>query len=170
MRLLGLDPGLRVTGWGVIDVSGTRLKHVANGSIAPDPGLPLSERLKALHEGLSQVIVAYRPEVAAVEETYVGANAATTLKLGQARGVALLAPALAGIPVHEYAARLVKKAVVGTGRAEKGQIVAMVARLLPGRRLAGTDAADALAVAICHAHHARTAARWAAAGAAGAAS
>lgn len=166
MRLLGLDPGLRTTGWGVIDVSGTLLKHVANGLIAPDPELPLAERLRRLYEGLSEVIAAYSPDVAAVEETFVSGNAATTLKLGQARGIVLLAPALAGIPVHEYAARLVKKAVVGTGRAEKGQIAGMVARLLPGRPVAGADAADALAVAICHAHHARTAARWVAAGAA----
>ena len=153
MRLLGLDPGLRCTGWGVISVEGTRLSHLASGTVRPDPGQAIAERLAELHQGLARVIGEWRPEAAAVEETFVSVNAETTLKLGQARGVVLLAPALAGLEVAEYHNRAVKLAVVGTGRAAKRQVAMMVRRLLPGSRPGSADAADALAVAICHAHH-----------------
>ena len=153
MILIGLDPGLGTTGWGVIRADGNRLSHIANGQVRTDTAAPLAARLLALHEGLRTVIAEHRPTHAAVEEVFVNANPQSTLKLGQARGVVLLAAAGAGLPVGEYAARLVKKAVVGTGAAEKAQVHAMVARLLPGIRIAGADAADALAVAITHAHH-----------------
>jgi crossover junction endodeoxyribonuclease RuvC len=160
MRLIGLDPGLRHTGWGVIDVRDNRLIHVADGSIDVPDALPMAERLLALHDGLEAVLARYRPEEAAVEETFVNKNAATTLKLGLARGVAMLVPGRAGLPVAEYAANVVKKSVVGAGHAGKQQVEMMVRVLLPGC-LAGTaDAADALAVAICHAHHAATRAQW----------
>jgi crossover junction endodeoxyribonuclease RuvC len=162
MRLLGLDPGLRLTGWGVIDVDGNRLRHVAHGVVKVPGERSLAERLHDLFEGVAGVIVAQRPLEAAVEETFVNVNPASTLKLGQARGVVLLAPARSGLPVFEYAATLVKKSVVGTGHAEKTQIAMMVGRLLPGVD-ATADAADALAVAICHAHHRATARRVAAA-------
>jgi crossover junction endodeoxyribonuclease RuvC len=158
--VLGLDPGLRCTGWGVIEVQGHRLVHRAHGTIAPDPELSLAERLLALHRGLAALIAAQRPTEAAVEETFSNRNGASTLKLGQARGVALLAPALAGLPVAEYAATVVKRAVVGTGAAEKTQVAAMVRLLLAGGPAASADAADALAVAICHAHHGATQALW----------
>ena len=158
MRLLGLDPGLRLTGWGVIDVDGNRLRHVAHGVVKVPPDRSLAERLNDLFEGVAAVIAAQQPTEAAVEETFVNANPASTLKLGQARGVVMLAPARAGLPVFEYAATLVKKSVVGTGHAEKSQIAMMVGRLLPGV-VATADAADALAVAICHAHHRATAKR-----------
>ncbi len=158
MRLLGLDPGLRHTGWGVIESDGYRLSHVANGVVSVDVALSLAERLAKLHEGLVAVIERYKPCEAAVEETFVNRNAASTLKLGQARGIALLAPAQAGILVAEYTPNMVKKSVVGAGHAAKEQIQMMVATLLPGVELAGADAADALAVAICHAHHRQTAA------------
>ena len=153
MILIGLDPGLGTTGWGVILAEGNRLGHIANGRIATDTRAPLTQRLVELHLGLSAVIADHAPAAAAVEEVFVNANAQSTLKLGQARGVVLLAAAQAGIAVGEYAPTLVKKAVVGTGGAEKAQVHAMVSRLLPGVRIAGPDAADALAVAICHAHH-----------------
>ena len=153
MILLGLDPGLASTGWGGIAAEGNRLSHIANGQVATRSAAPLGERLVSLFEGLAAIIAAHRPEGAAVEETFVNQNPQSTLKLGQARGVVLLAAARAGIDVGEYAPRLVKKAVVGTGTADKTQIHAMVARLLPGVKIAGPDAADALAVAICHAHH-----------------
>ncbi len=156
MILLGLDPGLRRTGWGVIAVSGSRLGHVANGSVASSPAAPLAERLLELHDGLAQVIAEHKPDAAAVEETFVNKNAHSTLKLGQARGIALLVPALAGLAIHEYAPNLIKKSVVGSGHADKGQIRLMVQVLLPGVAVAGDDAADALAVAICHAHHAES--------------
>jgi crossover junction endodeoxyribonuclease RuvC len=159
MRLLGLDPGLRRTGWGIIDVSGNRLSHVANGAVGSDDGDTLAERLRQLHDGLREVIETWRPEGAAVEETFVNKNPTSTLKLGQARGVVLLAPALAGIEVAEYSANHVKKSVVGTGHADKRQIRAMVDVLLPGCEISCADAADALAVAICHAHHATSAQR-----------
>lgn len=152
-RLLGLDPGLRNTGWGVIDVIGTRLVHVANGAVTSDGGDDLARRLRDLHDGIAGVIAAWEPEGAAVEETFVNKNPVSTLKLGQARGVALLVPALNGIPVAEYAPNHIKKSVVGSGHAAKEQIHAMVRILLPGVEIAGADAADALAVAICHAHH-----------------
>ena len=152
-RLLGIDPGLRFTGWGVIDVDGNRLRHIADGVIATDSADTVPNRLKALHDGLVMLFERYRPAEAAVEETYVNRNGTATLKLGYARGVALLAPALAGIQVCEYGALAVKKAVVGTGGADKDQVADMVRRLLPGAALRRADASDALAVAICHAHH-----------------
>lgn len=159
-RVLGIDPGLRVTGWGIVDSAGARLIHVANGRIASDESRPLAERLCQLHDGLAAVIAQYQPDAAAVEETFVNKNPSSTLKLGIARGVVMLVPARAGIPVAEYAANAVKKSVVGVGHAAKEQVQMMVARLLPGVALAGPDAADALAVAICHAHHASTAMAW----------
>jgi crossover junction endodeoxyribonuclease RuvC len=160
VRLLGLDPGLRFTGWGVIDVDGNRLRHVADGVIATDSTVPVPERLKVLHDALLELLDRLRPDEAAVEETYVNRNGAATLKLGYARGVALLAPALAGVGVTEYGAKSVKKAVVGTGGAAKEQVEMMVRRLLPGALIRRADAADALAVAICHAHHRETNAVW----------
>jgi crossover junction endodeoxyribonuclease RuvC len=160
MRLLGLDPGLRHTGWGIIEAEGSRLRHVADGAIHPDASLPLSGRLVQLHDGLTEIIARFAPAEAAVEETFVNKNPTSTLKLGLARGVVLLCPALAGLPVAEYPANLVKKSVVGAGPAAKEQIQMMVKVLLPGALLATPDAADALAVAICHAHHANTARRW----------
>jgi len=160
MRLIGLDPGLRNTGWGIIESSGSRLRYVADGAVHTDSDRPLAERLVQLHEGLTAVIAAYRPVAAAVEETFVNKNPTSTLKLGLARGVALLVPALAGLSVAEYPANLVKKSVVGAGHAGKEQVQAMVRILLPGCLTETADAADALAVAICHAHHAETAARW----------
>ena len=150
---MGIDPGLRFTGWGVIDVDGNRLRHVADGVIATDNAESVPHRLKALHDALTELFLLHRPDEAAVEETYVNRNGAATLKLGYARGVALLAPALSGILVAEYGAMEVKRAVVGTGAAQKDQVQMMVRRLLPGATLRRADAADALAVAICHAHH-----------------
>lgn len=152
-RLLGLDPGLRHTGWGVIDVIGSRLVHVANGTVKSSADRDLSDRLRELHDGLIQVLADWEPDGAAVEETFVNKNPVSTLKLGQARGIALLVPALAGIRVAEYAPNHIKKSVVGSGHAAKQQIHAMVRILLPGVEITGPDAADALAVAICHAHH-----------------
>lgn len=152
-RLMGIDPGLRFTGWGVIDVTGNRLRHVADGVIATDSAESVPSRLKVLHDALVMLFQEHRPDEAAVEETYVNRNGAATLKLGYARGVALLAPALVGIPISEYGAKSVKLAVVGTGGASKDQVGMMVRRLLPGATLRRADAADALAVAICHAHH-----------------
>jgi crossover junction endodeoxyribonuclease RuvC len=153
MIILGLDPGLGTTGWGVVAAEGNRLRHVANGQVRTDARTELAARLAALHEGLAAVLAEHRPETAAVEEVFVNENPQSTLKLGQARGVVLLAAAQAGIGIGEYAPRLVKKAVVGTGGADKIQVHAMVQRLLPGVKIAGADAADALAVAITHAHH-----------------
>src|SRR5947209_13941858 len=143
---MGIDPGLRFTGWGVIDVQGNRLRHVADGVIATDNTDSVPHRLKSLHDALTLLFREHRPDEAAVEETYVNRNGTATLKLGYARGVALLAPALAGIPVVEYGAKAVKRAVVGTGAAEKGQVQMMVRRLLPGAAIGRADAADALAV------------------------
>ena len=163
MKLLGLDPGLRVTGWGIIEVVDNRLRHVADGAVESDAGAPLAVRLAALYDGVAAIIMQYAPDAAAVEETFVNRNAASTLKLGQARGVVLLAPARAGLPVAEYATNLVKKSVVGSGHAAKMQIAMMVRTLLPGAKLETADAADALAVAICHAHHAASARRFVAA-------
>jgi crossover junction endodeoxyribonuclease RuvC len=153
MIILGLDPGLGCTGWGVIRAEGNRLSHIANGQIRTDAKAELPERLIALHGELLGMLALHLPEAAAVEEVFVNDNPQSTLKLGQARGVVLLAAASLGMKVGEYAPRLVKKAVVGTGGAEKAQVHAMVARLLPGVKIAGADAADALAVAITHAHH-----------------
>lgn len=159
MRIIGLDPGLRHTGWGIIEVSGNRLRHVANGLVRSEPDGALSDRLRQLFEGVNAVLDDYAPEEAAVEETFVNKNPTSTLKLGQARGIALLAPALAGIAVAEYAPNLIKKSIVGTGHAQKRQIEMMVQTLLPGVAIAAADAADALAVAICHAHHRQSSAR-----------
>ena len=159
MVLLGIDPGLRITGWGVIDVVGNRLRWIADGVVRSDDQLAMAERLAQLHRGVMAVIAEYRPIEAAVEETFVNKNPSSTLKLGQARGAVLAASALAGLLVAEYAPRLVKKSVVGTGTAAKEQVGMMVRRLLPGCLHAKADAADALAVAVCHAHHRATAAR-----------
>lgn len=157
IRILGLDPGLRRTGWGVVAADGARLSWVAHGVIAPPDTLPLAERLLRLFDGIAEVIAAHGPHEAAVEETFVTANGQSTLKLGQARAMAMVAPARAGLPVAEYAARYVKKAIVGAGGADKDQIAFMIARLLPAAvnaKGAGptADAADALAIAITHAH------------------
>ena len=152
MLIIGLDPSLTCTGWGIVAKQGNRLSHVANGQIKTDPKASLAQRLVTLDSGLAEVIAQYRPDSGAVEEVFVNTNAQSTLKLGQARGVCLLALARTGMPVAEYATRLVKKAIVGTGGAEKAQVQAMLGVLLPGVKLAGADAADALAVAIAHAH------------------
>lgn len=165
MKLIGLDPGLQNTGWGIIRVDGNRLQFVAAGTVRSSRSLSLAERLLQLHKGLAAVMGENRPDSAAVEETFVNKNPVSTLKLGQARGVALLVPAHCGIPVSEYAPNLVKKTVVGTGHADKEQIQMMVKTILPGcRESLSADAADALAVAICHARHVRTKERIAAAG------
>jgi len=160
MRVLGLDPGLRATGWGIIDADGNRLSHVANGAVKTNRTQDLAQRLLALHEGLAEVIAAYRPDSAAVEVTLANKNPSSTLKLGMARGISLLVPALSGLPVGEYLPMIVKKAVVGTGHAQKDQVGHMVSRLLPGCDIASADAADALAVAICHAHNQSTKRHW----------
>jgi len=159
MKILGLDPGLGTTGWGLIQADGNRLSHVANGQLKTDSGAPLPQRLAHLAGELEALLAEHGPESAAVEEVFVNANPQSTLKLGQARGVVIMVAARAGLDVGEYAARLVRKAVVGVGNAEKAQVHAMVARLLPGAKIAGPDAADALAVAITHAHHLATARR-----------
>ena len=155
--ILGLDPGLGTTGWGLIRAEGNRLSHLGNGELKTSASEPLAERLARLADQLEALLAEHRPDAAAVEEVFVNKNPQSTLKLGQARGVALMIAARSGIPVEEYAARLVKKAIVGTGSAEKVQVHAMVERLLPGAKIAGPDAADALAVAITHAHHAASA-------------
>jgi crossover junction endodeoxyribonuclease RuvC len=160
MRVVGLDPGLRHTGWGIIDVAGNRLSHVADGVVHAPVDLPLAERLSALFRQVLDVIERFKPDEAAVEESFVNKNPASTLKLGVARGVVLLAPAERGLKVSEYSTNLVKKSVVGAGHAEKSQVQLMVRRLLPGCAIASADAADALAVAICHAHHAGTMRVW----------
>ncbi len=156
IRILGLDPGLVRTGWGVIEVGSGRLSHVAHGVVAPDTRLPMARRLLALDEGLSEIIGRFDPDEAAVEETFVNKNPTSTLKLGMARGIAVMAPAKAGLPVGEYAANHIKSSVVGAGHASKEQVMAMVGHLLPGCGDIGSDAADALAVAICHGHHRET--------------
>jgi crossover junction endodeoxyribonuclease RuvC len=161
MRLLGLDPGLGATGWGVIEFDRGRLGHVADGVVVTDAARSLAQRLVQLADGLEAVLATYVPTEAAVEETFVNRNAVSTLRLGQARGIALLVPARAGLPVSEYLPNLVKKTVVGTGHAAKVQVEMMVRALLPAARLSSTDAADALAVAICHAHHRQSAERLA---------
>ncbi len=159
MRILGLDPGLGTTGWGLIEAQGNRLSHVANGELKTKTAEPLPARLADLAGQLEALLAEHRPQAVAVEEVFVNLNPQSTLKLGQARGVALMCAARSGLEVGEYAARLVKKAVVGTGNAEKAQVHAMVGRLLPGVAIAGADAADALAVAITHAHHLASARR-----------
>ena len=158
-KLLGLDPGLGATGWGLIQAEGNRLSHIANGQLKTDTAAPLPERLADLARQLETLLAEHQPGAAAVEEVFVNKNPQSTLKLGQARGVVLMCAARAGIGVGEYAPTLVKKAVVGTGGAEKAQVHAMVSRLLPGAKIAGPDAADALAVAITHAHHLASARR-----------
>ncbi len=161
MRVLGLDPGLRHTGWGIIDVDGNRLAHVADGIAHAAADQPLAMRLVALFRQIGAVLERFRPDEAAVEETFVNKNPSSTLKLGVARGVVLLAPAERGLPVAEYSANLIKKSIVGAGHAEKAQVQMMVRRiLLSGREIGTADAADALAVAICHAHHAQTRRAW----------
>jgi crossover junction endodeoxyribonuclease RuvC len=156
--VLGLDPSLSSTGWGLVSVEGSRLRHVANGQVPTRAADPLPLRLAALAEALDALIAAHRPDEAACEEVFVNKNPQSTLKLAQARGVVLAACGRAGLGVAEYAPSLVKQALVGTGRADKAQVEAMVRRLLPGTDPAGADAADALAVAITHAHHRRSAA------------
>ncbi|MBS9479194.1 crossover junction endodeoxyribonuclease RuvC [Ancylobacter radicis] len=153
IRILGLDPGLRRTGWGVIEAMGTRLTFIACGTVMPPEEGELARRLAVLHTELAAVLRIYAPDEAAVEETFVNMNPASTLKLGQARGVVMVTPALAGVPVAEYAALLVKKTVVGAGRAEKAQIRMMMKVLLPQADFKTDDAADALAVAVTHAQH-----------------
>jgi crossover junction endodeoxyribonuclease RuvC len=153
MILIGIDPGLGCTGWGVIAAEGNRLRHIANGQVRTDAKSTLASRLLELHDRLAAVIAEHRPEAAAVEEVYVNDNGQSTLKLGHARGVLLLVAARSGLLIGEYAPSLVKKAVVGTGGADKAQVHAMVSRLLPGIKIVGADAGDALAVAITHAHH-----------------
>lgn len=152
-RVLGLDPGLQHTGWGIIDVDGNRLSHIAHGTISPSTTLTLAGRLVHLHEGILDVIRDHEPAEAAVEETFVNKNPSSTLKLGQARGVVVFTPAHMGLSIAEYTPNLVKKTVVGSGHAAKEQVQMMVKTLLPGCGVPGADAADALAVAICHAHH-----------------
>lgn len=162
MRILGLDPGLRHTGWGIVDSRDGHLRFVACGTVHPPGSGAMADRLKALHDGIGEVIREWKPDEAGVEETFLNKNPGTTLKLGHARGVVLLVPALFGLAVSEYAAKSVKQAVVGTGGATKDQIGIMVRTLLPGCNPDTEDAADALAVAICHGHHADTDRRWAA--------
>ncbi|WP_336811146.1 crossover junction endodeoxyribonuclease RuvC [Bosea sp. MMO-172] len=153
IRILGIDPGLRKTGWGIVISEGSKLSFVACGCIESDGTLSLGQRLRQLHEGLNKVLAAHRPHEAAVEETFINRDPQSALKLGQARGIALVVPALAGLDVAEYAANLVKKTVVGVGHADKKQVQAMIRVLLPKAETSSADAADALAVAICHAQH-----------------
>ena len=161
IRVIGFDPGLRHTGWGVVDVAGNRMTYVGDGTVKPATDQSLAWRLRELHEGLAEVIAGFDPDEAAVEEAFVNKNPVSTLKLGVARGVVLLSPALAGLPVAEYSANRIKKAVVGVGHATKEQVQMMVGRLLPGCEFSSADAADALAVAICHTHFAQTGRRLA---------
>ena len=158
IRILGIDPGLRRTGWGLIETDGNRLIHVACGSLETKEKAPLGERLVVIHDGLIAVIEQYAPHEAAVEQTFVNTNAAATLKLGQARGVAMLVPARLGLAVAEYAPNVVKKTVVGAGHGDKTQIRMMIGVLLPKADPQSEDAADALAIAVCHAHHRQSAA------------
>jgi crossover junction endodeoxyribonuclease RuvC len=153
IRILGIDPGLRRTGWGMVAIEGNRLSFVACGSVASDDKAALSLRLVGIHDGLREVVAAHAPDEAAVEATFVNRDAVATLKLGQARGIAMLVPALAGLPVAEYAPNLVKKTIVGAGHCEKMQIRMMVKVLLPKADPQSDDAADALAIAVTHAHH-----------------
>jgi len=153
VRIIGIDPGLRRTGWGVIESDGNRLTYVGCGSVEPPDTLPLASRLLAIHEGLAAVLNDFKPAEAAVEQTFVNKDGVATLKLGQARGVAMLAPAMFGIAVSEYAPNQVKKTVVGAGHADKNQVMVMLKLLLPKAEPSSADAADALAIAITHAHH-----------------
>jgi crossover junction endodeoxyribonuclease RuvC len=153
IRIIGIDPGLRRTGWGIIDTLGNSLRFVASGTVTSDGDMDLASRLCQLHDGLSDVIHAHKPDEAAVEQTFVNKDAVATLKLGQARGIAMLVPARAGLQVAEYAPNAVKKAVIGVGHGEKQQIHMMLKILMPKAEFKGNDAADALAIAICHAHN-----------------
>jgi crossover junction endodeoxyribonuclease RuvC len=153
IRIIGIDPGLRHTGWGIVGTQSNKLSFIASGTIDTDSTAPLAERLKALHDGLLQIMQSQLPDEAAVENTFVNRDGAATLKLGQARGICMLVPALAGLRVAEYFPNLVKKSVVGAGHADKVQIRAMVKLLLPRAEFKSEHAADALAIAICHAHH-----------------
>jgi crossover junction endodeoxyribonuclease RuvC len=153
VRIIGIDPGLRNTGWGVIEVEGTRLSYIADGSVHSDADAPLATRLLQIHSQLAEILKQFAPDEAAIEETFVNKDARATLKLGQARGAAMLVPALAGISVAEYAPNVVKKSVVGSGHAEKDQVKHMVKVLLPRAEMNSADSTDALAIAICHAHH-----------------
>lgn len=159
-RIIGLDPGLRITGWGVIDTENNRLKYVAHGLIKPDVDLCLASRLSHLFNEIKKLVETYSPDEAAVEETFMNVNPSSALKLGQARGVVLVTPAVCGLEVAEYTANQVKKSVVGAGHADKNQVMAMIQILLPGSGKMTSDSADALAVAICHAHFRITAKRW----------
>ena len=153
IRIIGIDPGLRRTGWGIIETDGVRLTYVASGAVTSDAADDLAYRLRALFDGLTGVLAAWRPLEAAVEETFVNDNPRATLKLGQARGMALLAPAMRGLAVAEYAPNVIKKTVVGAGHADKGQVQTMIGFLLPKAKFNSADEADALAIAICHANH-----------------
>ena len=153
IRILGIDPGLRRTGWGVVEYLGNRLGFIACGSVETSDKAALAVRLLTLHDGLARVVDEFRPDEAAVETTFVNSNAVATLKLGQARGIAMLVPAQSGVPVSEYAPNLVKKTIVGAGHGEKAQIRMMIGVLLPKADPRSADAADALAIAVCHAHH-----------------
>jgi crossover junction endodeoxyribonuclease RuvC len=157
IRILGIDPGLRRTGWGMIAIEGNRLSFLACGSVATDEKAALAQRLVAIHQGLDAIVKRHAPDEAAVEATFVNKDAAATLKLGQARGVAMLVPAMAGMSVAEYAPNLVKKTIVGTGHGEKAQVRMMISVLLPKADPHSEDAADALAIAVCHAHHRQSA-------------
>jgi crossover junction endodeoxyribonuclease RuvC len=158
IRILGIDPGLRRTGWGVIEVMGNRLSFIACGSVSTDDKAALAVRLVTIHDGLTEIIERFRPGEAAVEATFVNKDASATLKLGQARGIAMLVPARASIDVAEYAPNLIKKTIVGAGHSDKKQIRMMIGVLLPKADPASDDAADALAIAVCHAHHRNAAA------------
>jgi crossover junction endodeoxyribonuclease RuvC len=153
IRILGIDPGLRRTGWGVVEIAGNRLGFLGCGSVLTDDRAALAERLLAIHDGLMRILDQYRPDEAAVEATFVNKDASATLKLGQARGIAMVVPAKAGVPVAEYAPNLVKKSIVGTGHGDKTQVRMMIGVLLPKADPASDDASDALAVAVTHAHH-----------------
>ncbi len=157
IRIIGIDPGLRRTGWGIVETLGNSLRFVASGTVMSDGKLDLASRLRTLYEGLTDVIHAQQPDEAAVEQTFVNKDAVATLKLGQARGIAMVVPSLAGLPVAEYAPNAVKKAVIGVGHGEKKQIHMMVKVLMPKATFDTDDAADALAIAICHSHHRQSA-------------
>ncbi|TKT75377.1 crossover junction endodeoxyribonuclease RuvC [Aquamicrobium sp. LC103] len=157
IRIVGIDPGLRRTGWGVVETLGNSLRFVASGTVRPDEKADLASRLRQIHDGLSAILHGHMPHEAAVEATFVNKDATATLKLGQARGVAMLVPALAGLRVSEYAPNAVKKAVIGVGHGDKKQIHMMVKVLMPKAAFDSDDAADALAIAICHAHHRQSA-------------
>ena len=156
MRFLGLDPGLQRTGWGVIEFDSGKLRHIADGVVKSNADLPMAERLRQLHEGVAEVVATYQPEEAAIEKVFVNRNPESTLKLGQARGAIMLAPAFSDVPVFEYSPNEIKKAVVGAGHAAKEQVDMMLGVLMKGCKPSGADAADALAVAVCHAHERST--------------